>query len=90
MLEDQITCVAAAGDYYLEEVELVIDIGGQSITTIRIDQDGDGENYMRNDKCASGSGRFLEGISNKLDVDIACLDQEAARAAAAALLADYH
>ncbi|ABW66704.1 acyl-CoA dehydratase activase [Desulfosudis oleivorans] len=80
IMEDQITCVAAAGAYYLEEVELVIDIGGQSITAIRIDEDGDVANYMRNDKCASGSGRFLEVISNKLGVDISRLDQEAGRA----------
>ncbi len=82
--EDQIVCVAAAGAYYLEEAQLVIDIGGQSITAIRIDEDGDVENYMRNDKCASGSGRFLEVISNKLKVDISRLDQEAARASSAA------
>lgn len=80
--EEDLVCAGAAAAFYLPEVELAIEIGGQNITSILLDEDGDVKNYMRNDKCASGSGRFLEVMSNKLNLDIADLDKETALASA--------
>jgi len=68
--EDDVLCIAAAGAYYLPDVEMVVDIGGQSITSILIDEDGDVVDFMRNDKCASGSGRFLEILSGAAGIPI--------------------
>ena len=78
--EDEVTCVAAAGAYLLSEINMVVDVGGQSITSMLLDEDGDVVNYMRNDKCASGSGRFLEVLSNAVGVSIDDIDGVAAGA----------
>ncbi len=82
LLEDAVTCVAAAGAYYLSEINMVVDIGGQSITSILLDEDGDVVNFMRNDKCASGSGRFLEVMSNAVGIDVDGIDEAAGSAEA--------
>ena len=79
-IEDDVTCAAAAGAYLLPEINMVVDIGGQSIASILIDEDGDVVNFMRNDKCASGSGRFLEVMSNAVGVGIDEIDGAAAGA----------
>lgn len=79
-VEDIITCAGAASAFYLPEVQLCIDIGGQSITTLLLNQEGEVVNFMRNDKCASGSGRFLEVMSEKLKVGIPEIDQLVSRA----------
>jgi predicted CoA-substrate-specific enzyme activase len=47
-----------------------------------LDDEGEIASLMRNDKCASGSGRFLEMMSRKLLVDIADIDAVVDRAAA--------
>lgn len=80
VVADEITCVAAAGAYFLAEINMVVDVGGQSITAVLIDEDGDVVNFMRNDKCASGSGRFLEVMSNAVGVDIDDIDETASGA----------
>jgi len=80
--ENETTCLAAACAYFLPDVRLLIDIGGQSITALLLDDEGEIASLMRNDKCASGSGRFLEMMSRKLLVDIADIDAVVDRAAA--------
>ena len=79
-VEDEVTCVAAAAAYLLPEINMVVDIGGQSIAAILLDADGDVANFMRNDKCASGSGRFLEVMSGAIGVSIDDLDDAVAGA----------
>ncbi len=78
-VESTLTCVGAASSYYIPETRLSIDIGGQSITSMLLDENGRVLNFMRNDKCASGSGRFLEVMSDKLDVEIEDIDQTVAK-----------
>lgn len=73
--EDDIACVAVATRHLLPDTELSIDIGGQSISTILSDPSGDILSYMRNDKCASGSGRFIEVIGAALGVEIEDIDK---------------
>lgn len=73
--EDDIACVAVATRHLLPDTELSIDIGGQSITTVLSESSGDILNYLRNDKCASGSGRFIEVISTALGVAIDDIDK---------------
>jgi len=80
VVEDEVACVGAAAAYFIREVQLVIDVGGQSITSMLLDEDGDVINFMRNDKCASGSGRFLEVMSRKLQIDMADIDKTVERA----------
>lgn len=80
-MEDDVTCVAAAVGFHLPQVRLALDIGGQSITALLLSAEGEVADFMRNDKCASGSGRFLEVMSEKLELEIADLDRVVAAAA---------
>lgn len=72
--EDEVNCVGAAASFFIPDVELGICIGGQSISAMQLDADGLVTNFMRNDKCASGSGRFLEVMCEKLNEDISVVD----------------
>jgi predicted CoA-substrate-specific enzyme activase len=49
----------------------VIDIGGQDSKVIRLDEAGRVINFQMNDKCAAGTGRFLEVMARALEVDVA-------------------
>jgi (R)-2-hydroxyacyl-CoA dehydratese activating ATPase len=84
--EDEVTCVGLAAKVLVPEVELAIDIGGQSITSMMIDPEGDVVDFMRNDKCASGSGRFMEVMSSALGVEVSRIDETVARSKTPVLL----
>ena len=49
-------------------VRTIIDVGGQDTKVISISEDGDVEGFSMNDKCAAGTGRFLEMLASKLDM----------------------
>lgn len=79
-LEDDVSCISFAVNHYLPAVSMAIDMGGQSITTILLDPAGGVLDFMRNDKCASGSGRFIEVMSDALGVAIGEVDSVASKA----------
>ena len=54
---------------------VIVDVGGQDTKVIRLGQDGSVENFVMNDKCAAGTGRFLEVMARVLDCPIASLSQ---------------
>jgi (R)-2-hydroxyacyl-CoA dehydratese activating ATPase len=60
-------------------VRLVIDIGGQDSKAIRVDEAGRVEQFAMNDRCASGTGRFYEGLAHALETDIESLDDLSSR-----------
>jgi predicted CoA-substrate-specific enzyme activase len=66
----EITCHGKGAKWLLPSVGTVIDIGGQDCKTMRIDKDGNIIKFMTNDKCASGTGRFLDVMANLLGLDI--------------------
>ncbi len=66
----EITCIAKGINYVFEDVRTVIDIGGQDTKVIRIDEKGRVIEFEMNDKCAAGTGRFLEVMAHALNVDI--------------------
>jgi len=74
---DDVSCIGAAVRRFLPETNMVLDMGGQSITSILLDEDGEIVDFMRNDKCASGSGKFLEVMSSALGVGMDQLDEVA-------------
>ncbi len=74
---DDVSCIGAAVRRFLPETNMVLDMGGQSITSILLDEDGGVVDFMRNDKCASGSGKFLEVMSSALDIGMEQLDEVA-------------
>ncbi len=62
----EITCHAVGARRIFPEAACVIDIGGQDSKVIRLDRDGRVEDFVMNDKCAAGTGRFLEVMARSL------------------------
>lgn len=66
----EITC-HAKGAYFLDpSVRTIIDIGGQDSKVIRLDDNGNVTNFVMNDKCAAGTGRFLELMARTLELSL--------------------
>ena len=66
----EITCHAKGAHYLNPKVRTVIDIGGQDIKAISIDENGAVVNFLMNDKCAAGTGRFLEMMARTLGLSL--------------------
>jgi (R)-2-hydroxyacyl-CoA dehydratese activating ATPase len=66
--ESEIVCHARGAQWNLPGIRMVIDIGGQDAKVIRMDETGRIIRYVYNDKCASGTGRFLEVMAEALEV----------------------
>jgi len=75
----EISCHARAVKHLVPAAETVIDVGGQDAKVVRIRPDGKVENFVMNDKCAAGTGRFLEVMCRVFGVK---LDELSALAAA--------
>ncbi len=76
----EITC-HAKGAYALFGVDgTVIDIGGQDAKVICLNDSGRMTNFVMNDKCAAGTGRFLDVMANILRADISELEVLASKA----------
>lgn len=71
----EITCHARGAAYLLPEAKTVLDIGGQDAKAIRIDDSGKVLDFVMNDKCAAGTGRFLQVMANVLGLDVAEIGQ---------------
>lgn len=65
----EITCHGMGTYYLLNEDATVVDIGGQDTKVITL-EDGKVTNFTMNDKCAAGTGRFLELMANTLGITI--------------------
>jgi len=59
----------------------IVDVGGQDSKVITFGDDGMIEDFVMNDRCAAGTGRFLEVMARVLEVDLRRLDELALRAA---------
>lgn len=66
----EITCHAKGILELFPDTRLLIDIGGQDSKTMMIDAGGRIADFAMNDKCAAGTGRFLEAMARALQVDI--------------------
>ena len=66
----EITCHAKGANYLNPKVRTIIDIGGQDSKVIRVDEHGSVQNFAMNDKCAAGTGRFLEMMARTLDLSL--------------------
>ena len=65
-----ISCSARGAHYFFRSVRTVIDVGGQASRVIRLNEDGRAINFAISERCAAGSGRFLQIISRVLGIDI--------------------
>lgn len=66
----EITCHAAGARYLNNSIRFIIDIGGQDSKAILLDENGKVKNFVMNDKCAAGTGRFLEVMARALEIDL--------------------
>lgn len=58
----EISCHALGSHWLFPEVRTILDMGGQDCKAIRCDEHGRVTNFAMNDKCAAGTGRYLERI----------------------------
>ena len=66
----EITCHAKGAHYLHPGTRTIIDMGGQDCKAIRLDENGNVTDFAMNDKCAAGTGRFLEVMANVLKVTL--------------------
>jgi predicted CoA-substrate-specific enzyme activase len=66
----EITCHAKGIISLFPNAKTIIDIGGQDIKGIKIDATGKTTDFVMNDKCAAGSGRFIEVIADTLELPL--------------------
>ncbi len=81
----EITCHALGAHYMNAETRTIIDIGGQDSKAIKVDpENGNVLDFIMNDKCAAGTGRFLEKVAQLLDLSLEELGEYAIQADAPA------
>jgi predicted CoA-substrate-specific enzyme activase len=66
----EITCHAKGISSLFPGARTIIDVGGQDSKAIRIDESGRPIDFIMNDKCAAGSGRFIEVIADTLGIKL--------------------
>ncbi|MDE1819766.1 MAG: 2-hydroxyglutaryl-CoA dehydratase [Euryarchaeota archaeon] len=67
----EISCHAKGAHFLFPGTRLVIDIGGQDTKAIRVNERGEVADFAMNDKCAAGTGRFLDVCAGALGYDVA-------------------
>jgi len=66
----EITCHAVGAHFLDNGIRTVIDIGGQDCKAMALRDDGYVLDFVMNDKCAAGTGRFFEGIGRAFNMDL--------------------
>ncbi len=66
----EISCHAKGVRFLSPTARTIVDVGGQDTKAIRLAADGSVENFVMNDKCAAGTGRFLEVMARVLDCPV--------------------
>ncbi|MFW6164544.1 MAG: acyl-CoA dehydratase activase, partial [Planctomycetota bacterium] len=80
----EITCHARGVRHVVPDARTIVDIGGQDSKVIVLDEQGAVTDFAMNDRCAAGTGRFLEMVARLLELDVADLAgvaEEASRVA---------
>ena len=76
----ELSCHAIGAAVLCPGTRTVVDIGGQDAKVLRLDARGQLENFAMNDKCAAGTGRFLEVMARVLELDMEQLAEKDALA----------
>lgn len=66
----EISCHARGANWFFPGVRTILDMGGQDCKAIRCNETGKVTNFVMNDKCAAGTGRFMEIIAEALEVEL--------------------
>ncbi len=76
----EITCHARGACHLFPDTGTVVDIGGQDSKVVRVGSGGKVLDFTMNDKCAAGTGRFLEVMAEKLQVGLEEMGERSVRA----------
>ncbi len=68
--KSELSCHAKGVSYLMPGTHTIIDIGGQDIKVMSINDRGGLVNFVMNDKCAAGTGRFLDTMARVLNVEV--------------------
>jgi predicted CoA-substrate-specific enzyme activase len=71
----EISCHGRGAKWLVPSARTVIDIGGQDCKVMRLDAKGNVSKFLANDKCASGTGRFLEVMAKVMGVELSSLGE---------------
>ncbi len=82
----EITCQAEGVHFREPAARTVIDIGGQDSKVIHLDENGRVRDFAMNDRCAAGTGRFLESVARQLGLPLGELGRIAAQAGRPAVI----
>ena len=66
----EISCHARANQWLFPAVRTILDMGGQDCKIIKCDSQGKVVNFFMNDKCAAGTGRYLERIAKTVEIPL--------------------
>lgn len=66
----EISCHGRGAHYFNPNIRTILDIGGQDSKGIKLNEQGEVIDFVMNDKCAAGTGRFLEMIARTLEIEI--------------------
>jgi len=66
----EISCHALGAHFCDPSIRTIVDIGGQDVKAIAVNEDGTVREFAMNDKCAAGTGRFFEAMSRTFDMSL--------------------
>ena len=69
----EITCHARGVHHVLPRARTVVEVGGQDSKLLHLEADGTVRDFAMNDRCAAGTGRFLEVLAQRLEVPLSAL-----------------
>lgn len=76
----ELSCHARGVHHVFPDVRTIVDIGGQDAKVMALNEQGRMANFLMNDKCAAGTGRFLDVMAGILQLGIEDLEVQAAKA----------
>lgn len=75
----EISCHGKGAQWLVPSAKTVVDIGGQDCKVIRLDKNGNIIKFVTNDKCASGTGRFLDVMASVMGIETSELGKLSAK-----------
>ncbi len=82
----EITCHARGVHHAAPDARSIIEIGGQDSKVIQLEDGGRVRDFAMNDRCAAGTGRFLEMLANRLNRDVSTLGELSQKSVKPALI----
>ena len=82
----EITCQGRGVHHKVPDARTIVDIGGQDSKLLRLNGDGTVGDFAMNDRCAAGTGRFLEVLATRLEVKLTALGELASQSQMPAII----